>query len=466
MVGLFALLAVFSAAGLAVERPRLVVLTDIGGDPDDQQSMVRFLLYANEYDIEGLIATAVKGQVNPHLIRERIEAYCKVRPNLIEHAQGYPTADSLLEKIATGTPARNMVSVGAGNGTEASRRIIAIVDKPDPRPVWVTVWGAPTDLAQALWDVRRRRTTGEVDRFVGRLRVYDIGGQDDTGAWICHNFPQIFWIRSVDQFQAISVRQAKPFPPEVTGANIETFTTKWIAEHVQSHGPLGELYPPRHWKYEGDTPAFLYLLRNGLSDPEYPHYGGWGGRFLRKKTLNPKCFSARYTKAQAKYRDFRMLTGAGDTWRCLDTTYSSSHWAALFRWREAFQHDFAARMDWSMTSDRAGANHNPRAAFRGEVGDEIIHLTAAPGDIVRLSAAGSTDPDGDNVSYHWFYYPEPGAAEGDIEIAATNALETSFVAPEVDRPEEFHFVLEVVDDGRHRLYSYRRIIVTVKPNRR
>jgi hypothetical protein len=71
------------------EKPRLVVLTDIGGDPDDRQSLIRLLLYADEFDVEGLIASAsgtpgeLKQDVTkPELIRETVEAYGKVRDNL------------------------------------------------------------------------------------------------------------------------------------------------------------------------------------------------------------------------------------------------------------------------------------------------------------------------------------------------------------------------------------------------
>lgn len=40
------------------QKPRVVVMTDISYDePDDKQSLVRFLLYANEFEVEGLIAT-------------------------------------------------------------------------------------------------------------------------------------------------------------------------------------------------------------------------------------------------------------------------------------------------------------------------------------------------------------------------------------------------------------------------
>lgn len=49
-VSLFLTLACFlSATSGADERPRLAVLTDIGGDPDDQQSVIRLMVYANEF---------------------------------------------------------------------------------------------------------------------------------------------------------------------------------------------------------------------------------------------------------------------------------------------------------------------------------------------------------------------------------------------------------------------------------
>jgi hypothetical protein len=210
----------------ATERQRLLVLTDIGGDPDDQQSLIRLLLYTNEFEMEGIIATSVKGAIHPDQIHQRIDAYGRVRPNLVHHAKGYPTAAALSALVKSGVQTRFMSSVGEGKSTDGSDHIIAVVDRDDPRPVWITVWGAATDLAQALWDVKANRTGEEVASFIDTLRVYDIAGQDDSAAWICHNFPDIHWLRSVDQFQAISVREARPFPPEVTGANIQTFTNE------------------------------------------------------------------------------------------------------------------------------------------------------------------------------------------------------------------------------------------------
>src|ERR1051325_3184055 len=97
-----------AVTALAADRPRLRVLTDIGGDPDDTQSMIRLMLYSNEFEIEGLIASAsgTPGElktaiVQPQLIREIIAAYGQVRPNLLRHAEGWPTEDYLLQQIRT-----------------------------------------------------------------------------------------------------------------------------------------------------------------------------------------------------------------------------------------------------------------------------------------------------------------------------------------------------------------------------
>lgn len=436
-------------------KHRLLVLTDIGGDPDDQQSMVRLLLYANEFDLEGLIATSTRSQVNPDQIRERIEAYRMVQPNLVKHEEDYPTADYLLSLVKSGVKQRNMTSVGEGKSTEGSRHIISVVDKKDDRPVWINVWGAPTDLAQALWDVSHSRNEEEVDAFVAKLRVYDIGGQDDCGAWICHHFPEIFWLRSVDMFQAISVRIARPFPPHVTGPNLETFTTEWVANNIRNHGPLGKLYPERKWKYEGDTPAFLYLLPIGLNNPEEMTQGSWGGRFNPVKTKNPGAFQKKYREAEKKFRDFSMYTEAADSWRYKFETYNSTY-AGLFRWRQAFQNDFAARMDWCLKSFDE-VNHPPVVKL-----DHQSYLTVKAAQTVQLSAKGTMDPDGNTLNYKWWHYKEPGSYEGTVSIKNANNQQASFVVPDnAKKGNTFHIICEVTDTGNPPLTRYQRVIVEI-----
>jgi hypothetical protein len=91
------------AAGLHAQAPpaarpttRLFVLTDIENEPDDAQSMVRLLTYANHFDIEGLVATTSVHQPDETAawrIREIVDAYAQVRDNLERHEAGYPSAE-------------------------------------------------------------------------------------------------------------------------------------------------------------------------------------------------------------------------------------------------------------------------------------------------------------------------------------------------------------------------------------
>jgi hypothetical protein len=177
----------------------VIVLTDITNEPDDQQSLVRFLVYANEFDIEGIVATTsthLRNKVRQDKIEELIQAYGLVRENLEKHQQGYPTQAHLNSITRSHLPLYGMEGVGEGKDSEGSDLIISSVDKEDERPVWISVWGGANCLAQALWKVRETRSTEEVIKFVSKLRVYTISDQDDSGRWIRINFPDIFYIVS------------------------------------------------------------------------------------------------------------------------------------------------------------------------------------------------------------------------------------------------------------------------------
>jgi Protein of unknown function (DUF1593) len=185
--------------GITQDKARVVVLTDIGFDPDDEESLVRFLVYSNEFDVEALIAgTSLYLRTSPRedLIRRQLDAYEVVRPNLIKHAAGYPEAVLLRAITATGQPGYGLAFVGAGKSSAGSQLLIQVVDKADSRPIWVTVWGGSNTLAQALVDVRASRTAAELASFVARLRVYAISDQDDSGLWIRQQFPSLFYVVS------------------------------------------------------------------------------------------------------------------------------------------------------------------------------------------------------------------------------------------------------------------------------
>jgi hypothetical protein len=454
---------------LAFEKPRVFVLTDIENEPDDAMSMVRFMVYANQFDIEGLAATTSVHQqkkIAPERIREIVEAYGKVRDNLEKHESGFPTGDYMLSVITQGLPDYGMNAVGEGKDSPASEMLIKAVDKNDSRPLWVPVWGGPNVLAQALWKVRKTRSADEVKKFVSKLRVYTISDQDDSGPWIRKEFPDLFYIVSPGFSAGGAYHHATwsgisgdYFHARCAGADFTVVTNEWLDQNVRKKGPLGAEYPRWEYLMEGDTPSFLYLINNGLSDPEHPDWGGWGGRY--------EFYTPRMQKWYLYPESRPIWTDAEDEVWGVDSRWHDGNHETIWRWRKAYQYDFAARMDWTILP-KEKANHPPLAAIAGEK-----QLVAKPGERINLSAVGSSDPDGDALSYEWFCYSEAGtfpvssARSGQpIEIKNFDQKEAWFEVPtsRVMAPGTgtIHIILAVTDHGTPRLTRYQRVIVNVK----
>ena len=469
------IVCIWAGALRAEARPRVIVTTDMKGpninrDLDDIASMVRLLVYANEFDIEGLIAArACAGADNngaattrPDVIHNLIDRYAEVFPNLIKHADNYPSPSALHGVVrvgASGDPnqpcwkaANDMTAVGDGKSSEASQWIIEVVDRPDDRPVWVLVWGKSLDLAQALYDVRATRSPAKVEQFVSKLRVFDIWGQCECGGWIAHNFPGIFYIRSWQQVKGMSN------PP----GDVSNMQDAWINEHVRSgHGPLGAAYPPRSRQagnVEGDSPSFLYLLKTGLSDPEHPGWGSWGGRMSSAPVKNVWAIGT--PPIDREWNDFFMYDDVPDVGWKPGLAEDHALRAPIARWRDAFQRDFAVRMDWCV-AEAADANHPPRPCIDGDGSSSPRFMDVQPGDRVNLSADESSDPDSDDLSYHWWRYTDADSYSGEISIHQTPEGRACLVVPRVSLPTTIHLVLEVTDQGVPRLTRYLRVILRV-----
>lgn len=333
MLRVLALLMFCMSTVQAAERPRLAVLTDIGGDPDDQQSLVRLLIYSNDFEIEALIASSAgtlgelkEPTTRADLIKHTIEAYGVVRPNLLKHAKNWPEAEQLLEVVRPGSVARGRDAIGAGKETEASRLLIERIDAGSAeRPLNISVWGGQTDLAQALWTVKTTRNAEAWKAFTKKFRVYDINDQDKIADWMRGEFPGMNYILAM----------APPSADKRTGlyrgiylTGDESLTSqKWIQDNVISTGPLGALYPTKTWTApnkescmkEGDTPAWFFFLPQGGNDLADPTKPGWGGRFVREQ-------DGWYRDVPAK-KDFDPRS-------------------EVSRWRPEFQRDFAQRMRW------------------------------------------------------------------------------------------------------------------------
>lgn len=458
-------------AAQSAAKPRLFVLSDIEADPDDTQSLIRLLLYSNEIDLEGLVATTSvhqKNRVAPESIQRVIAEYAKVRANLALHDPAFPDAATLSRLVGSGQPVYGMEGVGKGKSSEGSRRLIEALERPDPRPLWVAGWGGPNTLAQALYDIRATRSPEEANRLISKLRVYTISDQDDSGHWMRSEFPQLFYIVSPGGYGAATWTAINSV---VEGIDNTRISNGWIAENIQQgHGPLGAAYPDTAYGVEGDTPSFLGLVPNGLNVPERPDWGGWGGRYELRipdlSTINPDGFNGGvpvpaetrpiWTNAVDSFTPY-VAKPYGRAIEPMDRTFEGFR-ETLWRWRDEFQNDFAARMDWTIKKP-ADANHPPIVRLA-----HPDRLTVRSGETVLLSALGTADPDGDSLSYHWFRYPEAGTCPKPIEMwGADNLYARGFTAPAVDEPSEAQFIVKVTDKGTPALTRYRRVVVTILP---
>ncbi len=439
-------------AHFASPRPRLLVLTDIGGDPDDQQSLIRLLVHANEFEIEGLIASA-SGTPNelrekvtrPDLIRQHVAAYAQVHANLLQHDAAFPAAELLRERIRSGNPDRGWKAVGAGHSTAGSDWIVACLDRDDPRPLNVAIWGGQTDLAQALWQIRNDRGETGLVAALRKLRVYDIADQDGIAARMWREFPGLFYV--LNAAKSGEDKRTAVFRGMYLRGDASLTSLDWVNAHVrEQHGPLGALYPLKTWTApnahgvlkEGDTPSWFYFLPMGLGDPNHPEWLTWGGRFERN--------------AQGIYRDAGIAGGEPADPR------DGVAW-----FRPTFQNEFAARMDWCV-KPYDEANHPPVVVINGKADPAPVVMHVTPGQRIQLTANGSSDPDGDALTYLWWI--DGSSSAGQARLASErgqSAQDTcDVVIPDDIAAPSVHVVLEVTDEGAPRLTRYRRIVFDIR----
>ncbi len=460
-------------------HPRVVVISDIGNEPDDQMSFVRLLLYSNELDIEAMIAatsTWQKAATHPETMRALIESYGQVRPNLLLNARGWPEAADLLNRVHAGQPAYGLAATGKGENSDGSRAIGQAMERDDPRPLWICIWGGANTLAQALIDLRASQSPEELAQLVAKLRVYSISDQDDAGPWIRREFPDLYYIVSPSTpssgeyyFATWTGISGDRYYRNGAGADLRTVTNEWLDANIRSKGPLGKMYPRFLFIMEGDTPSFLGLIDNGLNAYRRPDWGGWGGRYVYRQP-----YGETHPFWTQGGDEFARATSQ-DTVVGIDGQPHTSDQATIWRWRQAFQNDFAARMSWTV-SDFAHANHNPVAVVNGQSGAAPIGMNVEVGHTIALDASGSSDPDGQPLSFHWFHYAEAGMADGNRSAITLTGADTARVSVHVDavcQPRWLplipckgdgvaHIILAVTDNGSPPLTSYRRVILHVR----
>ena len=251
-----------------------------------------------------------------------------------------------------------MEGVGEGKDSPGSELLIRAVDRDDPRPLWVTVWGGPNVLAQALWKVRATRSPEELARFVAKLRVYAISDQDDSGPWIRKEFPDLFYIVTPGINAGGGFHHATwiaiggdKFHGRFGGADFSLVTNEWLDRNVRRKGPVGRRVSPLGIH---DGRRHAVVPQPDQQRPERSRASELGrlGRPLR--TLH-----AAHGEVVPGTRDPSRSGPTPETksWGTTangtpPTTPPSGAGAS------AYQNDFAARMDWTI-KPYAEANHPP-----------------------------------------------------------------------------------------------------------
>lgn len=475
-------------------QPRTIVTTD--GEVDDQDSFLRLLLYANEFQLEGLVYSSSqwhykgdgKGTTftsememtgkrygqrtelrwpGTDWMQEFIQKYALVYPNLVKHDKRFPTPGYLTSIIRVG----NIDFEGEmAKDTEGSDFIKKLLLDDNNDPIYLQIWGGTNTVARALKSIedefKNTSRWNEISKKVSeKAIIYAVLDQDNTyRKYIEPNWPNIRILYNANQFWNF----AYPWPRVVPEALQSWLRGPWFKENIKfNHGPLLESYylwgdgtrirnDEEHTQgdtaelkkfnmtrydfiSEGDSPAFLHLVDVGLGNLADASFGGWGGRMVRSQT------SPNRWEDGTHVTDFNPYTNKDD--RAYPQT----------RWIDAIQNDFAARADWCVKSYKE-ANHAP-AVKLGQAGN----LKAKKGQTIKLSGSAK-DPDGNTVSYRWWQYFEVDSYGGKISLTTPETQSTSFVVPaDAKANDTIHMILEVSDSGSPKLTRYQRVVVTVKP---
>lgn len=445
-----------------IEKTRVIVTSD--GEIDDECSIVRFLLYANEWDIEGIVTSSSQYHWQGHKwagddwVNPYLDAYEKVYPNLLKHDSNYPTPAYLRERTVLGNVKAEGEMEEVTPGSELIVKVL--LDETDSRPVWIQAWGGTNTIARALKTIEDNHPE-KMEYVANKLRFFFIWEQDKTYQsyirphWGKYNILTII----SDQFITYFYHWKKYIPEKQQ----QYLVGEWMKANIlEGHGPLCSLYKAHDngdFRSEGDSPAYFHVIPNGLRNEECPDWGGWAGRYVkvRENTWLDPVEEAGYQYPEGRWYTSnawgrtRLKKNIANDQMLID--YLKPSW----RWMIPLQNDFAARADWCI-KPYDEANHAPVVKLAHKV-----DLKADAGKSVKLNATGTSDPDGNALTYKWWQYAEAGTYKGSVAIDNPDKIKASFTVPRNARKgDTIHIICEVTDNGIPALTRYQRVVVVVK----
>ena len=491
-------------------RPRIVITAD--PELDDNNSLIRFLLYSSDMQIEGLVYASsqfhwkgdgkgtkwfVPGREyarfgldkcpceswrwaeDEKFIHDVVAAYEKAYPNLKVHNPKYPTPNELKSKIRYGNIEFDGDISKDSPGSELIKSLI-LDDKPGK--LFITAWGGHSTIARALKSIQDQyEFTTEWEAI--RAKVYrkvvllPSGDQDDMYAkYIKPNWKGIEYRRFSDGPNYGYGAQLRAKPEDAA-----FLTPAWMKENVSDRGQLGALY--RVWgdgkqMLEGDIMDYFGL--SGHTDDELRKMGyavwmpvqpkgSWLGEGDNHTVMNMLGNGLRAFEF-ASYggwggrgtdrQDFSFnMSDTSQQAMVAVITASSQNASNYPNFFPAAQNDFATRMKWSVAPKYTDANHEPLVKIEGP-----LDVFASAGETIRLNGSAS-DPDKNNLKIKWWQF-HVGTYAGEVAITDATSEQCRVTIPKDAKPgQTIHIILEVTDDGTPTLTRYRRVIVTVRENR-
>jgi hypothetical protein len=498
-------------------RPRIVITAD--PELDDNNSLIRFLLYSSDLNIEGLIYASsgfhwkgdgkgtkwfVPGREyarfgldtcpceswrwskNERFINNAVEAYEKVYPNLKVHNPNYPAPDVLKSKIRYG----NIEFDGdISKDSPGSDLIKSLIMDDKPGQLFITAWGGQSTIARALKSIQDQyEYTTEWEsvkvKISRKVVLLPSGDQDDTYAtYIKPNWP------------GIDYRQFSGGPNYSYGAQLGAkqqdsvfLTTSWMKENITDRGPLGSLY--RVW---GDGKQMVkgdimdYFGFSGYTNDELKKMGyvvwmpvqqkgSWLGEgddftFMNMLGNGLRAYEAGTFGGWGGQEpiskpdvDFS-FSASGDTSASAMVSRLSTLNSQLIKGSKEFaypdffpqaQSDFAARLKWSVTPQYKNANHEPVVKIDGP-----LNILASAGGKIRINGSAS-DPDGNHVAIKWWQF-QAGSYPNKVVISDPTTARTEVLIPgDATVGQTIHLIFEATDNGTPALTRYQRLIITVK----
>lgn len=491
-------------------RPRIVVTAD--PELDDNNSLIRFLLYSSDYKVEGLIYASsqfhwkgdgkgtkwfVPGREyarfgldtcpcpswrwakDERFIHNAVEAYQKVYQNLRLHNANYPAPDELRSKIRYGNIEFDGDFSKDSPGSELIRSLI-LDDKPGP--LFITAWGGQSTIARALRSIEEQyEYTTEWEKIkkkiANKVVLLPSGDQDDTYAkYIKPHWPEIEY------------RQFRNSPNYGYGAQLRAkpedsiyLIPSWMKENITDRGPLGALY--RVWGdgkqmvkddimdyfgFSGYTDAQLRKMGYVVWMPVQPK-GSWLGEgdnhtFMNMLGNGLRAFEVatyggwggRKIIRESEAINFQVSDTSQQAMVSALGSMNNSSANEYPNFFPSAQLDFAARLKWSVTPKYSDANHAPVVKIEGP-----SMVLAAAGETIRLNGY-VTDPDKDKISIKWWQFAV-GTFPNKVSFSAPTALQTKVTIPkDAVAGQTIHLILEGTDNGTPALTSYQRIIITIR----